>query len=62
MERLDPEARLPFGKYSGWNLGEVPNSYLHWLCEQDWFEDKYPSLLEKVEAELKWRDYFGIKV
>jgi uncharacterized protein (DUF3820 family) len=47
---------LPFGKYRGNCLPEVPSSYLRYLALADFMEKKYPDLLEKVEAELEWRD------
>jgi len=60
-KRLDPGTRIPFGKYSGWAIDEIPKSYLRWLAGQDWFEEKYPDLLEAVEAEIEWRDGWGIQ-
>lgn len=51
--RPDGEERLmPFGKYAGEPLSEIPSGYLHWLltdCELD--EDLYAD----VETELENR-------
>ncbi len=48
-------AVLPFGKYRGCTIGEVPDSYLNYLSETDWFEKKYPKLQEAINAEMEYR-------
>ncbi len=51
---------MPFGKYGPGAdhrvIGTVPSSYLRWCLESDWFEEKYPHLVEPFEEELAWRD------
>lgn len=32
---------IPFGKYKSFPIEEVPDSYLDWLLEQDWFLEKF---------------------
>ena len=41
---------MPFGKYSGRHLSDIPRSYLEWLLEQDWL--KKEDLIEAIENEL----------
>ena len=50
---------IPFGKYQGQDIVDVPSSYLKWLCLQEWFEAKYRKLLAAVDEELKFRDKRG---
>jgi uncharacterized protein (DUF3820 family) len=59
MGTVNPEAVIRFGIHRGKTLNEIPSDYLEWLIRQDWFEDKYPDLLESTEGELDWRDQFG---
>lgn len=49
--------KLPFGKYKGIHIDFVNSGYLKWLCDQDWFMDKFPEELNTVEEELNRRDY-----
>lgn len=42
---LTDDDRMPFGKYKGRLLINVPDSYLLWFLEQDWCDD-YPDLVE----------------
>jgi uncharacterized protein (DUF3820 family) len=50
---------IPFGKYRGQDIVDVPSSYLKWCCLQDWFEERYRSLLKSIDEELKFRDKRG---
>jgi len=43
--RLTDDSRMPFGKYKGRRLGEVPDDYWRWFVAQDWC-DEYPELVE----------------
>ena len=43
--RLDDDSRMPFGKYRGQRLGDVPDSYWRWFLSQDWC-DEWPDLVE----------------
>lgn len=40
---------MPFGKYKGENIGDIPTGYLTWLLEQDWASDP---VVEMVREEL----------
>ncbi len=43
---------MPFGKYKGWPLVEIPTDYLAWLYEESWVR---MALRLKVGAELRRR-------
>lgn len=51
---------MPFGKYKGIDIVDIPSSYLKWCCLQDWFEEKYRGLLKAIDEELKFRDKRGL--
>ena len=46
---------MPFGKYKDRLIEEIPSSYLEFLLDQDWFHEKFLSLVEQIEAELTYR-------
>jgi uncharacterized protein (DUF3820 family) len=50
---------MPFGKYRGQDIVDLPSSYLKWCCLQDWFEERYRGLLKAIDEELKFRDKRG---
>lgn len=50
LESLDS---IPFGKYAGVPLAEVPTYYLEWFLSN--VEDRGNGLHEKVEAEYRTR-------
>lgn len=47
--------RVPFGKHKGEHIGDVPSSYLSWILQQDWLEDRYPDFAEIALAEFDTR-------
>lgn len=49
MEPVKPH--IPFGKYKGLDLDDVPADYLLWLGEQDWLEDKFPEVADYIVKE-----------
>ena len=53
------EVRIPFGKHVGDQIGDLPESYMRWCLDQDWFEKQYPELVEAMENELRFRDKWG---
>ena len=42
---LSDDDRMPFGKWEGTRLGEVPDSWFRWFLNQDWC-DNWPELVE----------------
>lgn len=46
---------MPFGKYKGWSVDEVPSEYLYWLTAQDWFRGNYYDLYNTVADTLECR-------
>jgi len=53
----DQEYYMPWGKYRGENIDNVPRHYLEWLLEQEWIGDKKnESFVEAIEAQLAMRD------
>lgn len=48
---------MPWGKYIGELIDDVPRSYLNWLLEQPWIEEKRnEELLAAVEDQCAIRD------
>ena len=45
ITELHDDSPMPFGKYRGQRLGEVPDHYWRWFLQQDWC-DQYPKLVE----------------
>ena len=48
---------MPFGKYKGDDLEDIPNSYLQWLSDQGIEEG---ILKDEIEDELLDREVHGI--
>ncbi len=46
---LDEDDPMPWGKYEGERLGDVPDSYLTWLIQQDWIGD-HPRLKRYLDT------------
>lgn len=53
---LSSDIIMPFGKYQGQQLMNIPRDYLEWLLEQSWFEEKYKKYKKYVEHQLERRD------
>lgn len=53
---------LPFGKYKGKLLADVPNSYLNWLLDQEFVEEKYSKLYQIAKLEKHYRQQFDIHI
>lgn len=50
------ERKMPFGKYKGETLEEIPDSYLEWISAQDNVND---SLCIDIGFVLTWRKEIG---
>ena len=49
-QKWQDEDKMPFGEHKGKRLGDVPDSYLFWLSDQNWVARQYPGLHLYVEA------------
>ena len=56
QEKVDraEDRRIPFGKYKGRFLSDIPTSYLKWYLTLE-HEDKFNEFKWAVTAELQWR-------
>ncbi len=43
----DSDFTMPFGKYTGIKLEEIPLKYLDWLIGQDWLKDPVKMCVEE---------------
>ena len=59
---LHDDITMTFGKFRGTCVGHVPDWYLKWCLEQDWFERKYEDLIEIFQEELDWREFFDRQI
>ena len=48
MKDKDP---MPFGKYKGRRMEDVPAAYLDWLIDQAWI-DSWPDVVRYINANL----------
>lgn len=49
VQPADGNSILPFGKYKGEKLGDIPAWYLIWLYDEDWFANKYSDIYMYIE-------------
>jgi hypothetical protein len=49
---LTDESRMPFGKYKGVLMSEVPASYLHWLWTNGKEQDMQCPVAEYIRSNL----------
>lgn len=50
---------MPFGKYKGVRIREIPTDYLIWIYSQEWFTDKYEKLTREVKEVVESREETG---
>ena len=56
MSRRHGRAVMPFGKYRGVQIRNVPDVYLSWLINQDWMMlEQWRWLAESIAAEFRHR-------
>jgi len=53
---------MPFGSYKGVLLADVPSTYLRWLIDQEFVEEKYPKIWKLARMEEQYRITFNIKI
>ena len=51
-KRLHDDSPMPFGKWKGTRLGEVPDAYFRWFLQQDWC-DQHPDLVEYANVIME---------
>lgn len=54
--------RIPFGKFYGVDIEDVPDSYLVWVSGELWFRTREPRLYENIVKELKYRERFDLHI
>lgn len=47
---------IPFGKYEGQDIEDIPDFYLEWLLDQMWFAQNYPEEANAIHTELTYRE------
>ena len=56
------DIEMPFGSHKGELLADVPNSYLKWILDQEFVEEKYPRLYKLAKMEEQYRITFNINI
>ena len=46
---ITDETLMPFGKHKGKPMIEVPASYLDWLRDEEWLEERHPGIAEYIK-------------
>lgn len=54
--------QIPFGKFRGIDIEDIPDDYLKWVIGEDWFKVKFKTLCEIIKKELKYRDDFDLHI
>jgi uncharacterized protein (DUF3820 family) len=47
---------MPFGKYKGVRIRDIPSEYLQWIYSQEWFEDRFEKLHKETREILEARE------
>lgn len=50
---------VPFGKFQGAEIDEIPSRYLLWITSQAFVKTKYPALLRELLVEIQERANSG---
>lgn len=51
---LDP---MPFGKYRGYKMCQIPARYLDWLRDQQWCYERYPQVMAYINENASRIDH-----
>jgi uncharacterized protein (DUF3820 family) len=62
MEKGYEDIEMPFGSHKGELLADIPSSYLKWILDQEFVEEKYPKLYRLAKMEEQYRLNFNIKI
>ena len=54
--------QIPFGKFKGIDIEDIPDSYLEWISGELWFRSREPNLHENIKKELKYRERFDLHI
>ncbi len=54
----DPDYVMPFGKYKGRTIEQIPSSYLRWV-EESMDEIDQPDIVANAMGEYAWRSDHG---
>jgi uncharacterized protein (DUF3820 family) len=60
VENSYKDVKIPFGKFRGKLLADIPNSYLTWLLEQEFFELRFKDIWKMTKLEKEYRKKFNI--
>ena len=60
MTTKQKDMQIPFGKFRGHLIADVPNSYLKWLIGEG--VENFPELKAQIEIELKYRKDYDIYI
>lgn len=58
-QKLRPLVEMPFGKHKGCHIENVPWSYVRWMLEQEWIEEKFSLLYDACKIEDEYRKMWG---
>ena len=53
---------MPFGKFRGTLIADVPDGYLQWMIDQDSIKANWSKIWELAKKELKYRKDFNIRI
>jgi uncharacterized protein (DUF3820 family) len=53
---------LPFGKFKGKDIEDIPDSYLEWFIGEEDIVSKNKILCENIKKELKYRERFDLNI
>lgn len=63
MAQITDDSEMPFGKYKGQRLADVPDSYLLWLYERgigngplkQYIEENLDAIKENAKRDSQWQ-------
>lgn len=60
--RRQLDTPMPFGKFKGKLVADLPDYYLNWLLDQEEIALGKPMLYEQFQIESQYRERFGVSV